>query len=153
MRGVGVGEAAPEFALACVSTTDRDPRLARLSDYAGRWLMLIFYPRDFTFVCPTELTAFSARHADFGKRNCALLGISADSIELHREWLTTLPADGGLGPLHFPLVSDPEGAAARAYGIWVEEKKVSNRGLFIIDPAGSPSVCGRAQFECWAKSR
>ena len=131
-----VGEAAPEFALTCVSATDRDSRFVRLSDYSGHWLMLIFYPRDFTFVCPTELTAFSARHADFGERDCRLLGISADSIELHREWLTTPPEDGGLGPIQFPLVSDPAGTAARAYGIWVNEKEVSTRGLFIIDPAG-----------------
>ncbi|OHB66211.1 MAG: hypothetical protein A2V70_12280 [Planctomycetes bacterium RBG_13_63_9] len=115
---------------------DARPRPVRLSDYSGRWLMLIFYPRDFTFVCPTELTAFSARLADFNTRDCELLGISADSIELHQEWLTTPPADGGLGSLQFPLASDPDGTAARAYGVWVEEKEVSTRGLFMIDPGG-----------------
>ena len=136
MLVVKVGEVAPEFALTCVSATDTDPRLVKLSDYSGRWLMLIFYPHDFTFVCPTELTAFSARHVDFRKRDCELLGVSVDSIELHREWLTTAPADGGLGPLQFPLVSDPEGIAARAYGVWIDQKEVSTRGLFIIDPDG-----------------
>ncbi len=131
-----VGATAPEFALPSVNAGDDMPRPARLADYSGRWLMLIFYPRDFTFVCPTELTAFSARLPDFDQRDCELLGISVDPIELHQEWLATSPADGGLGPLQFPLASDTDGAAARAYGVWVEEKEVSTRGLFIIDPDG-----------------
>jgi len=131
-----VGEPAPDFALTCVSAQDEVPRGVRLSDYSGRWLMLIFYPRDFSFVCPTELTSFSARLADFGQRGCELLGVSVDPIELHREWLTTPADEGGLGPLQFPLASDPDGSAARAYGVWVEEKEVSTRGLFVIDPGG-----------------
>jgi len=131
-----VGEPAPDFALTCVSAQDEVPRGVRLSDYSGRWLMLFFYPRDFSFVCPTELTSFSARLADFQRRGCELLGVSVDSIELHREWLTTPADQGGLGPLQFPLASDPDGSAARAYGVWVEAKEVSTRGLFVIDPDG-----------------
>jgi alkyl hydroperoxide reductase subunit AhpC/tRNA A-37 threonylcarbamoyl transferase component Bud32 len=131
-----VGEVAPDFAMTCVTSTDTNPRPVRLGDYAGRWLMLIFYPRDFTFVCPTELTAFSARIADFAECDCELLGISSDPIELHSEWLTTPAADGGLGPLQFPLASDPEGTVSQAYGVWVEQKHVSTRGSFIIDPRG-----------------
>ncbi len=133
---VRVGEGAPDFSLQCVDATLVEPRRTQLSDYAGRWLMLLFYPRDFSFVCPTELTAFSARRTDFGRRNCDLLGVSVDTIELHQEWLTTPPSDGGLGPLQFPLASDPDGEAARAYGVWVADKQVSTRGLFIIDPEG-----------------
>jgi alkyl hydroperoxide reductase subunit AhpC len=136
MLDVKVGEAAPDFALTCVSAADAAPRPMRRSDFAGRWLMLVFYPGDFTFVCPTELTAFSARHADFTRRNCSLLGISADPIEMHREWLATPPAEGGLGPLQFPLASDPAGETARAFGVWVEAQQVCIRALFIIDPAG-----------------
>ncbi len=131
-----VGHPAPDFRLDCISGTDRHPQSISLQDYAGRWLMLIFYPRDFSFVCPTELTAFSARLPDFHQRDCDLLGISVDSIELHREWLTTPPADGGLGPLQFPLASDSAGAAAQSFGVWIEEKQVSTRGLFVIDPEG-----------------
>ena len=93
---VGVGQPGPPFDLSCVSATQPTPRPIVLDDYAGRWLILIFYPRDFSFVCPTELTAFSARVADFGRRDCELLGISVDSIELHQEWLTTAVADGCL---------------------------------------------------------
>jgi alkyl hydroperoxide reductase subunit AhpC/predicted Ser/Thr protein kinase len=132
-----VGEAAPEFALACADARDQNRRVVRSSDYAGRWAILIFYPRDFSFVCPTELTSFSARGPDFRQRGCDLLGISVDSVELHWEWLRTPPAEGGLGPLQFPLASDPDGATACAYGVWVDQKQVSTRGLFIIDPAGT----------------
>jgi eukaryotic-like serine/threonine-protein kinase len=134
--GAKIGEAAPDFALTCVSALEMQSRPITLRNYQGRWLLLIFYPRDFSFVCPTELTAFSARRGDFGNRRCELLGVSVDSIDLHREWLTTPVADGGIGPLQFPLASDPDGKAARAYGVWVEQKGVSLRGLFIIDPEG-----------------
>ncbi len=131
-----VGGAAPAFELPCVDAEGGPERRVRLEDYAGRWLVLIFYPRDFSFVCPTELTAFSARIADFQKRDAVLLAVSVDSLELHREWLTTPPRRGGLGPLQFPLGSDPDGRAARAFGVWDPDKKVSIRGLFLIDPDG-----------------
>lgn len=136
MSSCEVGKPGPRFALTCVSAENTTPRPVSLSDYAGRWLVLIFYPRDFSFVCPTELTSFSAHLADFAERDCKLLGISVDTIEMHREWLTTPPSEGGLGPLRFPLASDPQGDAAKDYGVWVEEKEVSTRGLFVIDPEG-----------------
>jgi alkyl hydroperoxide reductase subunit AhpC/predicted Ser/Thr protein kinase len=136
MMVASVGQRAPDFSLVCISAEERRPRRVTLRDYQGRWLLLFFYPRDFSFVCPTELTAFSARRADFDQRDCELLGVSVDSIELHEEWLAAPVEQGGLGPLRFPLASDPQGDAARAYGVWVEEKKVSARGLFIIDPEG-----------------
>jgi len=136
MQMARVGEAAPEFALACVDARDGARWAIRRDESAGRWLALVFYPRDFSFVCPTELTSFSARWRDFAERKCDLLGISVDPVELHREWLRTPPSEGGLGPLQFPLASDPDGATARAYGVWVEAKQVSARGLFLIDPDG-----------------
>ncbi len=96
----------------------------------------MFYPRDFSFVCPTELTSFSARCLDFAHRNCDLLGVSVDTVALHWEWLQTPPAEGGLGPMQFPLASDPDGHVCRDYGVWVQEKQVAMRGLFLIDPDG-----------------
>ncbi len=131
-----VGRPAPGFSLPCVSAEHTDVGRATLRGFAGRWLALIFYPRDFSFVCPTELTAFSAQLADFVARKCELLGISVDTIELHREWLNTPPSEGGLGRLRFPLASDTGGQVARAYGVWVEEKEISARGLFLVDPQG-----------------
>ena len=131
-----VGQPAPEFTLDCVSAKDANLRRVSLRDYAGRWLVLIFYPRDFSFVCPTELTSFSAHLADFKERDCALLGISVDTVDTHRQWLTTPPSEGGLGPLRFPLAADPDGSAAKAYGVWLDDKQVSTRGLFVVDPEG-----------------
>lgn len=131
-----VGDAAPPFVLPCIDAPDAPARLARLEDYAGKWLILLFYPRDFSFVCPTELTAFSARIDEFRAREGMILGTSSDSIESHREWLATSPSDGGLGPLRFPLAADHGGRLARAFGVWNAVKDVSTRGLFIIDPDG-----------------
>jgi alkyl hydroperoxide reductase subunit AhpC/predicted Ser/Thr protein kinase len=127
---------APPFAIPAVSIKSPEPQLASLSDYAGHWLLLFFYPRDFSFVCPTELTSLSARSFDFEQRHCRILGVSVDSIASHVEWLSTPAADGGLGPLQFPLASDPGGEVAKFYGVWLSEKGVSARGLFLIDPQG-----------------
>ncbi len=131
-----VTQPAPKFAVPAVSINAPVPRTATLDDYAGSWLLLFFYPRDFSFVCPTELTSLSARWSDFERRNCRILGVSVDTIDMHNEWLTTPPAEGGLGPLQFPLASDRDGEMARTYGVWLPEKGVSARGLFLIDPKG-----------------
>jgi len=130
-----VGRPAPEFELRCVASND-EPKTVSLSSYRGRWLAILFYPRDFSFVCPTELTAFSARLAEFQHRNCELLGVSIDSIERHEQWLNTDVSEGGLGPLRYPLATDNDGATSQRYGVWDAEKQVSLRGLFLIDPAG-----------------
>lgn len=129
-----IGETAPSFQLECVDGVHDAVRHARLSDYAGRWLILIFYPRDFSFVCPTELTAFSAYQADFQQRDCDLLGISVDTLGSHREWLRRPLDEGGIGQLQFPLASDVSGTVSRAYGVWMARKEVATRGLFMIDP-------------------
>ncbi len=130
-----VGKRAPHFELPCT----RGPgsaRQVRLDDYLDRWLILIFYPRDFSLVCPTELTALSARVEDLDRQGCDILGISTDSIESHERWITTPRAAGGLGEIHFPLASDKDGAVSRAYDVYLEPQHVSLRGLFIIDPNG-----------------
>ncbi len=131
-----ISQLVPEFVLPAVSIDAPDPRPIALSDYFGRWLLVIFYPRDFSFVCPTELTSFSGRAADFARRNCSLLGVSIDSIESHSSWLRTPVSEGGLGHLQFPLASDVDGAVARQFGVWIPDKVAAARGLFLIDPAG-----------------
>ena len=136
MSTLRVGHAAPDFTLECISLDQDHARTVSLDDYRGRWLMLFFYPRDFTFVCPTELTVFSATIDDFEQRDCDIVAISVDSIELHGEWISTPASKGGLGPLQFPLGSDPDGNLAKAYGVWIPEKEVSTRGMFLIDPEG-----------------
>jgi eukaryotic-like serine/threonine-protein kinase len=131
-----IGEPAPGFSLMCIRAEDECAHPVALSDYRGRWLMLFFYPRDFSFVCPTELTTFSARVEEFAERQCAILAVSVDSIALHQEWLSTAPSAGGVGALQFPLGSDPDGVVAEKYGVWVPDKEVSARGMFLIDPEG-----------------
>jgi eukaryotic-like serine/threonine-protein kinase len=123
-----IGRAAPGFTLECADGRTGVRRTIRLSDYSGSWLALLFYPRDFSFVCPTELALFSARYSDFVQRNCDLLGISVDPVELHLEWLNTSASEGGVRSLLFPLASDPDGATSQAYGVWVEDKQYPTVG-------------------------
>ncbi len=131
-----VGSLAPDFHLPCTPHPETGEEQVALADYRGRWLGLIFYPRDFSLVCPTEITALNSRIDDFRRQGCELLGISADSVESHQRWIDTAPAQGGLGGLSFPLASDADGAVCRAYGVFLEQQRVALRGLFLIDPNG-----------------
>lgn len=130
-----VGKRAPEFDLPCTQGPGFT-RQVRLADYRDRWLILVFYPRDFSLVCPTELTALSARMEELRGQGCDILGVSTDSIESHERWIATAPARGGLGEIHFPLASDRDGCVSRAYDVYLEPQHVALRGLFIIDPNG-----------------
>jgi len=136
LPAVRVGHPAPAFDLRCTLAPEYQAGRARLGDFRGQWLLLVFYPRDFSFVCPTELTAISAQHAEFAERDCRVVGVSVDPVEVHEEWLITPAEMGGVGPLQFPLASDLGGAIARDYGVYVEEKRVATRGAFLIDPEG-----------------
>ena len=131
-----IGQSAPNFSIEAVRFDSTKPETIQRDSYSDKWVILIFYPRDFSFVCPTELTAFSARIEDFRSRNCELLGISVDSLDDHRRWFKTPAADGGIGQLQYPLGSDPAGSMATSYGVWLAEQHCSARGLFIIDPDG-----------------
>lgn len=128
-----ISSVAPDFSLSAVER-ESDVSTISLSDYSGQWLLLIFYPRDFSFVCPTELTSYSLRVSDFERRNCRLLALSVDSIDSHVEWLNADKNDGGIGPLQFPLASDVGGTVARQYGVYSRQDDVSLRGTFLIDP-------------------
>ena len=109
----------------------------KLSDYRGKWVLLLFYPLDFTFVCPTEVLNFSTAAEKFTKLNCHILGISVDSKFVHKAWVDTKREEGGLGgSLNFPLLSDLNKVVARNYGILIEEEGVALRGLFLINPDG-----------------
>ncbi|MDA0835013.1 MAG: protein kinase [Planctomycetota bacterium] len=132
-----VGAPAPDFSVPGVDRSSREPKPIRLGDFRGRWLMLVFYPRDFSFVCPTELASFSGHMADFRERSCDVVGISVDTIESHIEWLHSPTSKGGVGPLQFPLAADTDGTMSRAYGVWVPQDELSTRGTFIIDPEGT----------------
>lgn len=105
----------------------------KLEDYAGKYLVIFFYPLDFTFVCPTEIIAFSDRVEEFEKINCQVIGVSTDSHFTHLAWINTPRKQGGLGELRIPLLADKSMKISRDYGVLQEESGVPFRGLFIID--------------------
>jgi len=131
-----VGQPAPDFDMASTKNMETLAENVRLSDYNGKWLILMFYPLDFTFVCPTELTAFSDRIEDFAGIGAEVIGISTDSVHSHRAWLNTPREENGVADLQYPLASDITGDLAKDYGVLIEGKGIALRGLFIIDPQG-----------------
>jgi peroxiredoxin 2/4 len=130
-----VGERAPDFVLdALVSTAKgKEFRKISLEEYRGKWVVLFFYPMDFTFVCPTEIRGFSQAVAAFKKLNAVVLGASTDSKYSHLAWAQR----GDLGTLQFPLLSDLKKEVARDYGCLDEREGVALRGLYLIDPEGT----------------
>lgn len=107
-----------------------------LADYEGKYLVLFFYPLDFTFVCPTELIAFSNAMDQFRSLSCEVVGVSTDSHFSHLAWINTPRKQGGLGGLDYPLLSDFNKSISRDYGVLLEGPGIALRGLFLIDPEG-----------------
>ncbi|MBX2860130.1 MAG: peroxiredoxin [Vampirovibrio sp.] len=124
-----IGKAAPEFTTQAYA--DGAMKDVSLRDYKGKWVVLFFYPLDFTFVCPTEIQGFSEKVGDFEKANCQILGASVDSVFSHKAW-----SEGDLGQMKYPLLSDISHRISRDYGVLLEDKGISLRGVFIIDPDG-----------------
>ncbi len=125
---------APEFkATAVVNGQFKEISLA---DYKGKNVVVFFYPLDFTFVCPTEILAFSDQIAEFHKRNTEVIGISTDSHFSHLAWTNTKREEGGIQGLSYPLVADFTKQIARDYGVLLENAGVAFRGLFLIDKEG-----------------
>jgi peroxiredoxin 2/4 len=129
-----VGTLAPDFMATAVY--DQDFVDVTLSSYRGRYVVLFFYPLDFTFVCPTEITAFSDRYSDFKATNTEVLGVSVDSQFSHLAWIQTDRKSGGVGDLNYPLVADLKKEISTAYNVLDPEAGVALRGLFIIDREG-----------------
>ena len=107
-----------------------------LKDYLGQWVVLFFYPLDFTFVCPTEITAFSDSYYKFNELNCEIIGVSVDSKYSHLKWLQTNRSDGGIGQINYPLVSDLKKDISRSYNV-LNINGEADRALFIINPSGT----------------
>lgn len=131
-----VGQPAPDFNMASTKNLETLAENVKLSDYAGKWLILLFYPLDFTFVCPTELTAFSDRLEELQGIGAEVIGISTDSVHSHRAWIKTPREQNGVADLQYPLASDITGEVAAKYGVLIENEGIALRGLFIIDPNG-----------------
>jgi peroxiredoxin (alkyl hydroperoxide reductase subunit C) len=124
-----VGKPAPDFTMV----TTKDPNLdheAKLADYRGRWLVLFFYPADFTFVCPTEMLAFNQVVPQLDELGVDLLGVSTDSVHAHIAWM-----EFHIGQLDFPLASDRTQVVSHAYGL-LDEQGQSGRAIVIVDPEG-----------------
>lgn len=130
-----VGQPAPDFTATAV--VDGQFKQVTLSDYRGKNVVLFFWPLDFTFVCPTEIVAFSDASAKFAERNTQLLGVSIDSHYTHLAWTKTPRAEGGLGKIAFPLVADLTKEISRNYGVLTADGSVAYRGLFLIDKQGT----------------
>ncbi len=131
-----VGQPAPDFDMASTKNIEKLNENVKLSDYKGKWLALLFYPLDFTFVCPTELTTFSDRYEDFEGIGADVIGVSTDSVFSHRAWQQTARDKGGVADLRYPLAADQTKDVSRAYGMLIENQGVALRGLFVIDPEG-----------------
>src|SRR5690606_6464719 len=127
-----VGKQAPEFTAQAYIRGEKDAVEISLSDYRGQWVVLFFYPRDFTFVCPTEIQAFGELHDEFTAEKAVVLGASTDSYYSHKAWFET---DERLQGVRYPVLADTSHAIAEAYGILLEDG-TALRGTLIIDPEG-----------------
>jgi len=129
-----VGSVAPAFHADAL--VGKDFKTISLSAYKGKWVVLFFYPLDFTFVCPTEIVAFSDKTDEFRKVGAEIIGCSVDSKFSHYAWVEQPRSQGGLGQCHFPLLSDTNHKIGEAYGVMNRETGFHLRGTYIIDPAG-----------------
>nr|ACO51633.1 Thioredoxin-dependent peroxide reductase, mitochondrial precursor [Aquarana catesbeiana] len=129
-----VTQLAPQFkGTAVVNGEFKD---FSLDDFKGKYLVLFFYPLDFTFVCPTEIVAFSDKANEFHDVNCEVVAVSVDSHFCHLAWTNTPRKSGGLGHMNIPLLSDLTKQISRDYGVLLENPGIALRGLFLIDPNG-----------------
>ncbi|MGC8538816.1 MAG: peroxiredoxin [Candidatus Micrarchaeia archaeon] len=130
---IEVGKEAPDFAAKIYFPKDKTIQERHLSDYRGKWVIMTFYPGDFTFVCATDIEALMERYNDFTKNNAVIFGVSTDSIYSHKAWTETSPR---VKQSLIPLVEDFSKRISREYGFLNEESGSARRGLIIIDPDG-----------------
>jgi len=127
---VKVGEPIPDFELKAYH--NEEVKDIKLSDYKGKWLILFFYPADFTFVCPTELEELAELYEDFKKDGAEVLSASTDTHWVHKAWHDESKA---IGKIKFPMLADPTGKLSKAFGVYIEDEGVTLRGSFVIDPS------------------
>jgi len=134
-----VTQQAPDFTAEAVMPDNTFGNIT-LSSYKGKYVILLFYPLDFTFVCPSEILAFNKKIEAFKSKNCEVIGISVDSKFTHLAWKNTPVENGGIGNIQYPLVQDLNKEIAKSYGI-LFGASVALRGLFLIDPTGTVRHC------------
>ncbi len=126
---------APDFTATAVMGDNSFKDDFKLSDYRGKYVILFFYPLDFTFVCPSEIIAFDKALAKFQSKNCEVIGVSIDSQFSHFAWKNTPVNEGGIGNVQYPLVADLDKKISRQYGVLLD-MGVALRGTFLIDKEG-----------------
>ncbi|MGV3489125.1 MAG: peroxiredoxin [Tuberibacillus sp.] len=132
-----VGKQAPRFEMEAVMPNKEFGKVSLEENMKNdKWTILFFYPMDFTFVCPTEITAMSDRFDEFEDLDAVVIGASTDTVHTHLAWIKTPREENGIGDINYPLAADHNHEVARQYGILIEEEGVALRGLFIIDPEG-----------------
>lgn len=134
MSELRVGQPAPDFTATAV--VNQEFKTLKLSEYRGKYVVLFFYPLDFTFVCPTEIIAFSDRYTEFSALNTEVIGASVDSEFSHLAWVQSDRKEGGLGDIAYPLVADLKKEISSAYNVLDPDAGIALRGLFIIDKEG-----------------
>jgi peroxiredoxin (alkyl hydroperoxide reductase subunit C) len=126
-----IGETIPDFEVEAFH--ENDIKKIKLSDYKNEWLILFFYPADFTFVCPTELEEMADNYEEFKKLGAQVLSISTDTVFAHKAWQDVSET---IKKIKFPMVADPTGKVSRAFGTYIEDEGLALRGTFIVDPNG-----------------
>lgn len=128
---ININNEVPDFELDAYQANEI--KKIKLSDYKGKWVALIFYPADFTFVCPTELEDAQTHYEEFKKLGGEIMSISTDTAFAHKAWHDNSPA---IGKIEYPMLADPTGNISRMFGTYIESEGVALRGTFIIDPDG-----------------
>lgn len=128
---INIGQTIPDLAFEVYH--NNDTRKVRLTDFRGKWLVLIFYPADFTFVCPTELEETAIHYEEFRALGAEVISVSTDTVFVHKAWHDNSPA---ISKIQFPMAADPTGRLCREFGTYIDEQGLSLRGSFIIDPNG-----------------
>jgi len=126
-----INRPAPNFAAQAFQ--NNEVKQVRLDHYRGKWVVLVFYPADFTFICPTELGDLADNYDEFKKLGAEVLSISTDTVFVHKAWWDNSPT---IKKIKFPMVADPTGSICKAYGTYIHHEGLSLRGTFIIDPDG-----------------
>ena len=130
LNGLQVGQKVPDVAAQAL-LSDGTMKEVKLSDFKGKWLVVFFYPLDFTFVCPTEIQGFNKHYNEFKKLNAEVVAASTDSVYSHKAW-----SEATLGKVQFPMLGDTNHKVARTFNVLLQDKGIALRGTFVIDPNG-----------------
>ena len=126
-----INQQAPEFETEVFH--NGDTKKIKLTDYKGKWVVLFFYPADFTFICPTELGGVADKYEELQKMNVEVMSVSTDTVFAHKAWSDNSET---IKKIKFPMIGDPTGKICKAYGTYIEDEGLSLRGTFIINPEG-----------------